>query len=123
MVLLVLWVFFPSGPTGYIHAFFDLAIGRPVIQQYGLTTTGPEVRAAFARYGIGFNNGFGCCASDLDRAYCESYNSVVRRVLRKRYGRDVISECWREGRAEEKREDAARIARYMREDAEMAHPR
>jgi hypothetical protein len=89
---------------GVCEARWDTAHNRYVVQGYGLPGEAHSLytELALKRYGIHIVN-HGCIASPADLARVEGYNSVSERALTRKYGRDVLAECYAEARAQVRR--------------------
>jgi hypothetical protein len=86
---------------GVCEARWDTAHDRYVVQGYGLPGDSHSryVELALKRYGVRIVN-LGCIASEADLARVEGYNSVSERAVTRKFGRDVLAECYAEAKAQ-----------------------
>ena len=90
------WPWSLAAPSvGRIAAHRDIQRGRYQLLGYGLPSPSrPEyARCLRERYGIQFHAVAGCIVSESLVSYVNAYDSTLEEAARKRFGRNVFSEC------------------------------
>jgi hypothetical protein len=87
-------------PRGALEARIDDARGDYEVLGYGLPApwTPGAARLLEERYGVRLRGVAGCCVSPWVRWHADGYNAASEPLLRERFGKDVIEECFEEGR-------------------------
>jgi hypothetical protein len=85
----------PSYSSGVREAYADHARGHYEIKTYGIPAPWDEEyhRLLQQKYGVRLHQVAGCVVSRGFSDYVRGYNDISTRLLREKYGRDVVEEC------------------------------
>jgi hypothetical protein len=116
-LLIVCW-FASAYPRGMLMACLDYARGRHEIKGYGHLPSWQRFdQIILQKYGVRVDHVATCLVSQDVEWYANGYNSVATELLKNKFGKDIVEECWNEDEKERERilqEEEERRARALK---------